>query len=77
MIWKLCGKMWLIILIFSTICVRTRSWGCLHRQKQKKSLQRKNKKDSLEFQSELSKMSLLYQMVGVVELESTTSTMST
>ena len=38
---------------------------------------RKNKKDSLEFQSELSKMSLLYQMVGVVELESTTSTMST
>ena len=37
----------------------------------------KIKKDSLEFQSELSKMSLLYQMVGVVELESTTSTMST
>ena len=36
--------MWLIILIFSTICVRIRSWGCLHRQKQKKSLQRKNKK---------------------------------
>ncbi|MBR1965059.1 MAG: hypothetical protein IKA22_00430, partial [Lentisphaeria bacterium] len=38
---------------------------------------RKNKKDSLDFQPELSKMSLLYQMVGVVELESTTSTMST
>ena len=38
---------------------------------------RKNKKDSLEIQSELSKTSLLYQMVGVVELESTTSTMST
>ena len=34
---------------------------------------RKNKKDSLEFQSELSKMSLLYQMVGDGGLEPSTS----
>ena len=53
-------------MIFSASSVNSIA-GCLHRQKQKKSLQRKNKKDSFEFQSELSKMSLLYQFTQILD----------
>ena len=56
------------MLIFSTICVRIKDWECWLQVPQKKSLQRKNKKDSLEFQSGLSKMSLLYKMVEVEQI---------
>ena len=52
MIWKFCGMMLRIILIFSTICVHIRNWECSLRGPQKQNFQSKNKRAFWNFSTE-------------------------
>ena len=52
MIWKFCGMMLRIILIFSTICVHIRNWECSLRGPQKQNFQSKIKRVFWNFPTE-------------------------